>query len=74
MNISCICSSMLNSERSYMDPATSGKPLPAPTIKWEEFWGTLIALVTLTLPVTAIAFSSPSTPPPAAQVISRTVT
>jgi hypothetical protein len=67
-------SSMLNSERSYMDPATSGKPLPTPTIKWEEFWGTVIALITLTLPVTAIAFSSLSTPPPAAQITSRTLT
>jgi hypothetical protein len=67
-------SSMLNSERSYMDPATSGKPLPAPARKWEEFLGTMIALITLTLPVTAIAFSSPATPPPAAQVTSRTMT
>jgi hypothetical protein len=67
-------SSMLNSKRSYMDPATSGKPLPASTHKWEEFWGTMIALITLTLPVTAIAFASPATPPPAAQVTSRTMT
>jgi hypothetical protein len=67
-------SSMLNSKRSYMDPATSAKPLPAPTRKWEEFLGTMIALITLTLPVTAIAFSSPATPPPAAQATSRTMT
>jgi hypothetical protein len=66
-------SSMLNSERSYMDPATSGKTLPAPTRKWEEFLGTIIALITLTLPVTAIALSSLAAPPPAAQVTSRTM-
>ncbi len=46
-----------------MDPAPSDKPLPASAHNWEEFWGTIIALVTLTLPIAAIATYAPSTPP-----------
>jgi hypothetical protein len=57
---------MLLSIIYFMDPAPSGKALP--TRNWEEFLGTVIALFTLTLPLTAIATYAPSTPPPAAQV------
>jgi hypothetical protein len=46
-----------------MDPAPSDQSLPAITHKWEEFWGTFIALLTLTLPIAAIATYSPSSPP-----------
>jgi hypothetical protein len=46
-----------------MDPAPSSKSLPASTPKWEEVWGTIIALLTLTLPIAAIATYSPSSPP-----------
>ena len=47
-----------------MDPApSSNKSLPASTHAWEEVWGTIIALLTLTLPIVAIATYSPSSPP-----------
>jgi hypothetical protein len=49
-----------------MDPAPDGKSFSETPRKWEEFWGTMIALLTLTLPVTAIAtysFNSNVQPP-----------
>jgi hypothetical protein len=47
-----------------MDPApSSNKSLPVSTHVWEEVWGTVIALLTLTLPIAAIATYSPSIPP-----------
>lgn len=52
----------------FMNPAPSGKPFPESPHKWEEFWGTMIALLTLTLPVAAIATYSSTVQPAAITV------
>jgi hypothetical protein len=51
-----------------MDPAPSGKPFSESPHKWDEFWGTMIALLTLTLPVAAIATYSSNVQPAAITV------
>jgi hypothetical protein len=60
---------MLISVIFFMDPAPSGKTLP--TLHWEEFIGTAIAILTLTLPVAAIATYVPATPPHAQHVVHK---
>jgi hypothetical protein len=52
---------MLISVICFMDPVPSGKNLL--TRNWEEFIGTVIAILTLTLPLAAIATYAPGTPP-----------